>query len=80
MPTRQVVRRTNTLHRGKKSKLRKDPAAVSLGAKGGVIGGPARARALTSAKRSQIARHSANSRWGNKTSYQKPAFYLRKVR
>jgi hypothetical protein len=77
---RRVSTRTNTIHRGKKSKLKKDPAAVSLGKKGGKLGGPARARSLTGAKRSQIAKHSANKRWGNKTSYQKPAFYYRKVR
>ncbi len=74
------LRGPNTLHRGKKPKLRKDPAAVSLGAKGGRVGGPARARALTGAKRSQIAKHSANKRWGNRTSYTRPAFYYRKVR
>lgn len=74
------LRGPNTLHRGAKPKLRKDPNAVALGAKGGRIGGPARARALTGAKRSQIAKHSANSRWNNKTQYSKPAFYYRKVR
>ena len=72
----------NTLHRSKikKPAQGKDAAAVSLGKRGGVVGGPARARALSGAKRSAIAKHSANRRWNNRTSYSKPAFYLRKVR
>lgn len=61
-----------------KSEGAKDPAAVSLGRKGGKVGGRARANALSGSKRSQIAKHSANARWGNKTSYQLPAHYLRK--
>jgi hypothetical protein len=41
---------------------KKDPAAVSLGSKGGT----ARAAALTARKRSQIAAKGAKARWGKK--------------
>lgn len=57
----------------------KNPAAVALGSKGGKKGGPARARALSGSKRSAIARHAANTKHGNRTAYQKPAYYQRKV-
>lgn len=40
----------------------KDPAAKALGAKGGA----ARARALTGAKRSAIAKQAAKARWSKK--------------
>jgi hypothetical protein len=40
----------------------KDPAAVSLGRKGGT----ARAASLTPKKRTQIAAKAANKRWGKK--------------
>jgi hypothetical protein len=36
---------------------------AALGRKGGLIGGPARARALTRARRSAIARNAARARW-----------------
>jgi hypothetical protein len=42
---------------------RKDPAAVSLGAKGGVVGGPARADALTPEQRHKISLKAAQARW-----------------
>lgn len=41
----------------------KDPAAVSLGRKGGLKGGVARAKALTKSQRSEIARKAAKARW-----------------
>jgi hypothetical protein len=41
----------------------KDPAAVSLGRKGGLKGGAARAKALTDSQRSEIARKAARARW-----------------
>ena len=44
----------------------KDPAAVSLGRKGGLKGGIARAHSLSEAKRKKIAQDAANKRWGNK--------------
>jgi hypothetical protein len=65
---------------GKRAKAGKLPAAVALGKKGGKKGGPARAKALSSSKKGQIAKHAANKRWGNNSSYTKPAFYKRKPR
>ena len=41
----------------------KDPAAVSLGRKGGLKGGKARAESLTADERREIARKAARSRW-----------------
>lgn len=37
--------------------------ASALGRKGGLKGGPARAKALTSKKRSEIAKKAAKARW-----------------
>ena len=44
----------------------KNPAAVALGRLGGKKGGPARARKLTAAQRSHIAKNAALSRWNKK--------------
>jgi hypothetical protein len=41
----------------------KDPAAVSLGRRGGLKGGPARAAKLTPAQRQASARKAARARW-----------------
>ena len=41
----------------------KDPAAVSLGRRGGRQGGPARARKLSPEHRREIARKAAEARW-----------------
>lgn len=41
----------------------KDPAAVSLGRKGGLKGGKARAAKLTAEERSEIAKRAAAARW-----------------
>lgn len=41
----------------------KDPAAVSLGRKGGLKGGVARAAALTPERRREIARAAVAARW-----------------
>ena len=41
----------------------KDPAAVSLGRRGGLKGGRARAAALSPKRRSDIARKAARRRW-----------------
>jgi len=46
-----------------KPEREKDPAAVALGRKGGLVGGKARAAKLSSAERSAIARAAANARW-----------------
>jgi len=42
----------------------KDPAAVTLGRKGGLKGGKARAENMTSTERSETARKAARIRWG----------------
>lgn len=44
----------------------KDPAAVSLGRKGGLKGGRARAESLSPAERTKIAQDAAKKRWHNK--------------
>ncbi|QEC68575.1 hypothetical protein FRZ67_15135 [Panacibacter ginsenosidivorans] len=44
----------------------KNPAAVALGRLGGLKGGAARAKALTSKKRSEIAKKAAKARWKKK--------------
>lgn len=41
----------------------KDPNAVALGRKGGIKGGPARAKKLTPERRKEIARQAAETRW-----------------
>jgi hypothetical protein len=46
---------------------RKNPAAVLLGRRGGKKGGPARARMLSEARRSEIARIAAQARWKSDT-------------
>ena len=43
----------------------KDPAAVSLGRRGGLNGGRARADAMPPERRLEIARNAAAKRWGN---------------
>ena len=45
----------------------KDPAAVALGRKGGLMGGKARAAKLTPEQRSEAARKAAAARWGNRS-------------
>ena len=44
----------------------KDPAAVSLGRKGGLKGGKARAEKLTATRRTAIAKAAARKRWSSK--------------
>jgi hypothetical protein len=41
----------------------KNPHAVALGRKGGKLGGPARAAAMTPSQRSASARKAATARW-----------------
>jgi hypothetical protein len=41
----------------------KDPAAVALGRRGGLKGGPARAASLTSEQRKKVAQDAAKRRW-----------------
>jgi hypothetical protein len=44
----------------------KNAAAVALGRKGGLVGGKARAQALTAKRRKEIAQKAAAARWGHK--------------
>jgi hypothetical protein len=44
----------------------KNPAAVTLGRLGGLVGGKARAQKLTAEQRSEIARRAAEARWKNR--------------
>jgi hypothetical protein len=44
----------------------KNAAAVELGRKGGLVGGKARAKALTKKERIEIAKKGAAARWGHK--------------
>jgi len=46
-----------------KPEREKDPNAVALGRKGGLKGGPARARKLTPIERSAMAKKAAKARW-----------------
>lgn len=41
----------------------KNPAAVALGRLGGLKGGPNRAKKLTSARKTEIAKKAARARW-----------------
>ncbi len=45
----------------------KDPLAVALGRRGGLIGGNARRDALTAARRREIASSAAKTRWKKRT-------------
>jgi len=44
----------------------KNAAAVALGKRGGLKGGPARAKLLSARRRSEIAKQAAAARWGHK--------------
>lgn len=44
----------------------KDSAAVSLGRRGGLKGGPARAASMTPERRKEIAQRAAKQRWANR--------------
>jgi hypothetical protein len=48
----------------KRQEPEKNPAAVELGRRGGLKGGPARAAKLSAKKRSAIAKKAARARWG----------------
>ncbi|HEY6486950.1 MAG TPA: hypothetical protein VIX83_11255 [Candidatus Cybelea sp.] len=45
----------------------KDPAAVALGRRGGLKGGPARAKSLTAEERKESACKAAAARWGKRS-------------
>ena len=44
----------------------KNPAAVELGRRGGLVGGKARAAKLSAEQRSEIAQRAAAARWGKR--------------
>ena len=46
-----------------KASPEKNPAAVELGRRGGLKGGPARARSLSAKRRKEIAKQAAEARW-----------------
>lgn len=60
-----IVEQTTTNLR-EPPKKEKNPAAVALGRLGGLKGGIARAKKLSSSKRREIARNAAKSRWAKK--------------
>jgi hypothetical protein len=50
----------------------KDPAAVSLGRRGGLKGGPARAASMTPERRKEIAQRAAKQRWASRREKAEP--------
>jgi hypothetical protein len=70
MPKRSSVKRDDfqnalrTVEDAIGSSLGKNPAAVALGRQGGLKGGKARAKKLTSEQRKAIAQRAAQARWG----------------
>ena len=58
-----VVRRATETEDAPEAPPAKNPAAVALGRLGGLKGGPARARALSAERKSEIARKAALARW-----------------
>jgi hypothetical protein len=46
----------------------KDPAAVSLGRRGGLVGGKARAASMTPEQRRESAQKAAQARWSKPTT------------
>lgn len=48
----------------REEKPEKDPAAVSLGRRGGLKGGKSRAEKLSAVQRAEIASRAARARWG----------------
>ena len=58
-----AVQRVISLTEAAENRGQKDPAAVALGRRGGLVGGPARAKAMTAAQRSASAQKAAQARW-----------------
>jgi hypothetical protein len=54
----------------KKPEHKKDPAAVALGRKGGLVGGKARAATMTPEERAESARKAARARWAERPARQ----------
>ena len=61
--TNQDRSRSGTGKTRDEPKTHKNPAAVTLGRLGGLVGGKARAQKLTAEQRSEIARRAAEARW-----------------
>lgn len=59
----QVVQEATQEVKEEISTKEKNPAAVALGRLGGLKGGPARAKKLSSKKRKAIAQRAAKTRW-----------------
>lgn len=59
----QIVSAATEPEKKPPKKTKKNPAAVALGRLGGLKGGLARARKLSSERRKEIARKAAESRW-----------------
>lgn len=59
-----AVQRVIELTEGATDRAEKNPAAVALGRRGGLVGGKARAAALSARRRKQIAKKAAAKRWG----------------
>lgn len=53
--------------------MKKNPAAVALGRKGGIRGGPARAAKLTPEQRTESARKAIQARWSKAKRRSAPA-------
>lgn len=58
-----AVQHVISLTEGAEGRAEKNPAAVALGRRGGLVGGIARRDALTPSRRREIARKAAQSRW-----------------
>jgi hypothetical protein len=58
---RRIIERTEA-----PPQRQKDPAAVTLGRRGGLKGGPARAKALSAKRRREIAKRAIATRWAKK--------------
>ena len=65
---RAVVERTERLADGEPAK---NPHAVALGRKGGLVGGKKRAENMTAKERSEAARQAVLARWARRESDQR---------
>jgi hypothetical protein len=63
--TNQIAHAVVARATGERKRTQKNPAAVALGRLGGAKGGPARAKSLSPAERSEIAKKAAKTRWKN---------------
>jgi hypothetical protein len=63
-----VLQKVIALTEGAQKRDEKNPAAVALGRKGGLKGGPARAAKLTKTQREESARAAARARWDKRSA------------